>query len=163
MTIDPEYLAGGYEGNLYVLGRLTDGLTHEDSLLTPAFGGNCLNWLLGHVLTSRNTVCDLLNLEPALPKDRAALYKTGSAPITRETAVPLGYLQGVYESSTAVIAGELRQRTAEDMAVLLQSDTEDDPSPLGRRLMGLYWHESYHIGQVELLRRLAGRTEKVFG
>jgi len=27
-----------------------DGLTHEDSLLQPQPGGNCLNWVVGHLL-----------------------------------------------------------------------------------------------------------------
>jgi hypothetical protein len=32
---------------------------------------------------------------------------------------------------------------------------------MGRRLFGLYFHETFHTGQTELLRQLAGTDDKV--
>jgi hypothetical protein len=32
---------------------------------------------------------------------------------------------------------------------------------VGQRLFGLYFHQTYHIGQTELLRQLAGVNDKV--
>lgn len=32
---------------------------------------------------------------------------------------------------------------------------------VGQRLFGLYFHETYHTGQTELLRQLAGTDDKV--
>ena len=41
-----------------------EGLTHEDSLLQVPFRGNCLNWVLGHILTYRATMLEIVGLEP---------------------------------------------------------------------------------------------------
>jgi hypothetical protein len=32
---------------------------------------------------------------------------------------------------------------------------------VGQRVLGLYFHETYHVGQLELLRQLAGTGDKV--
>ena len=34
-------------------------------------------------------------------------------------------------------------------------------STLGERLFFLYFHETYHVGQTEFLRQLAGKDDKV--
>jgi hypothetical protein len=37
----------------------------------------------------------------------------------------------------------------------------NNPRPLGGFLAFLDWHESYHVGQLELLRQLAGKVDKI--
>jgi uncharacterized damage-inducible protein DinB len=32
---------------------------------------------------------------------------------------------------------------------------------VGQRVFFLYFHESYHVGQTELLRQLAGKNDKI--
>jgi hypothetical protein len=32
---------------------------------------------------------------------------------------------------------------------------------LGNRLFFIYYHETYHVGQTELLRQLAGKNDKI--
>jgi hypothetical protein len=157
--IDPELLAGGFEANMRVITRLTQGLSQADSLLVPSFGGNCMNWVLGHVTSTRNHVLALLDQEPVWDEETATRYRTGADPITGECAgaVPLERMLADLADSTARIASALRARTADDMAANRQE------AAIGQSLLGLYWHEAYHIGQLELFRRLAGRTEKVFG
>ena len=43
-----------YKTNHWVVTNQTDDLTHDDSLLQLPFRGNCLNWILGHILVSRH-------------------------------------------------------------------------------------------------------------
>lgn len=45
-----------YGFNYMALQRNTAGLSHEDSLVQPQPAGNCLNWVLGHILAHRNDV-----------------------------------------------------------------------------------------------------------
>jgi len=155
--IDPSLLAGNFARDDYVVGRLTEDLTHEDSLRVPPSGGNCLNWLLGHILVSRNTALAALGLEPVAIGGAADRYRTGTAPISEAEAVNFGDLLADLRDSGARIGAALRERGPDDMAAVHGETT------VGELLLGLSWHETYHTGQLELLRRLAGKTEKVFG
>ncbi len=50
--------------NYQVLKKNLDGVTHEESLIQPEGGGNCLNWVLGHIVATRDNAIRLLNQEP---------------------------------------------------------------------------------------------------
>ena len=164
MTVEPAYLINGFSGNAWVVSRLTEDLTHADSLLVPSYGGNNLNWILGHVVLARHRVLKLLKLEPVWDEDFLALYETGTERITEENAVDLATLLADLKTTSDRIASALGEKKFVDMAISMPPESEDRPPPtLGEKLLGLYWHESYHIGQFELLRRVAGKTEKVFG
>ena len=54
--MDKKMIQGLFETNYWVVTNQTKGLTHEDSLLQLPFRGNCLNWVLGHCLVSRESV-----------------------------------------------------------------------------------------------------------
>ena len=46
----------------------------------PEPAGNCINWVLGHMVTGRGLVLMLAGAEPAvLTDDEAASYRRGSA------------------------------------------------------------------------------------
>ena len=154
--IDPNIIADGFQFNMRVITPLVDGLTHEDSLLVAAFGGNCINWILGHVLVSVQRALELV--DAPLVYDDLSQYETGSDPLSAEQAIPFDKLLGALDTATNRAADGIRQLSDEDMHA-----PYGDDNTVGGRLHGLYWHETYHIGQLELLRRLAGKTEKVFG
>ena len=146
-----------YYGLTYrVIRRQLDGITHEESLVQPPFRGNCLNWVLGHIVVSRTPL--LTSLEEALPWTEAdtARYQRGSDPITvQEQALPLPkLLEFLEESQARVLAGLARIST-----VRLEAQVDD--GTLAEQIALLNWHETYHVGQLELLRQLAGKNDKV--
>ena len=67
--------------NYDVLKKNLEGVTHDESLLQPPGGANCLNWVLGHVVATRDVALELLHQQPIWSKEDAALYRRGSAPI----------------------------------------------------------------------------------
>ncbi|MEM8861918.1 MAG: hypothetical protein AAGD96_26650 [Chloroflexota bacterium] len=80
--MDKKMISGLFETNYWVVTRQVDGLTHEDSLLQLPFRGNCLNWVLGHLLVSRQDALKLLGIDGSWTEDEIARYKFDSAPIT---------------------------------------------------------------------------------
>lgn len=44
-----------YEFSYGALNRNLDGITDEESLFIPQPAGNCINWVLDHVVAVRNT------------------------------------------------------------------------------------------------------------
>lgn len=61
----PAFLCDLYGQTYDVIRRQTAGLTHEDSLLQPSHGGNCLNWVVGHITIARANILALLGEQPA--------------------------------------------------------------------------------------------------
>ena len=159
--IDPEHLANAFALNLNIIRMQTEGLTHEDSLLQPPFRGNCLNWVLGHIAVNRDLVLQVLGEEPILSEEEAVRYQSGSEPVTgnEEDILTLIMLRAALERAQEGITSGLQRVTPEDLA--MEIEVGEHTMARGQRLFGLYFHETYHTGQTELLRQLAGKNDKV--
>ena len=64
--ITAENLIAMYARNVLFIKQLTEGLTHVDSLAQPPVPGNCMNWVMGHIVAYRNRLSDMLGQPPAL-------------------------------------------------------------------------------------------------
>ena len=143
----------------YAIHANLEGFTHEDGLRRPEPDGNCANWVLGHIVASRNGILAILGEEPALHGAVADRYKRGSSAISHERdAAHMELLVKALDDSQERILDALARATALDLAkpaaapVVTSGDTS-----VGGQLSFLHFHESYHSGQLGLLRRLAGK------
>jgi DinB family protein len=137
------------------LERNLEGLTDSEALVAPAPGGNCVNWLVGHILVTRDRVHALLDLTPAwdtsLPSSEP--YRRGSHGRLPDGVPTLAALRAARERSQAqvleglerVTPGRLAERASETMTVAEQ-------------LGFLGFHEAYHVGQAGLSRRFLGKA-----
>jgi hypothetical protein len=151
---DAQSLSQSYGSTHWLIGKLVDGLSNDDSLVQPPFEANCLNWVLGHILAGRNEALSYLAAEPIWDEAEAARYKTGSPPITRaDQALPFERLLNDFEESQRRLVAALEDTSAEQLATVV--DTRFGERPVGQHIDGLHWHETYHTGQLEILRALA--------
>lgn len=158
--IEPTLIITLLDRNYSVLKDQTDGLTHEDSLLQLPFRANCMNWVLGHILSSRSGFMIALGLTPIWTDEQRAIYLRGSAGITEanaDKAISLAVMLRDLDASQEQIAACLKTRTFADM--LLPSDRPN--MTMGERLGHSVWHEAYHTGNTEALRQLAGTDDQV--
>jgi uncharacterized damage-inducible protein DinB len=131
-----------------------EGMTHEQSVLQPSPGGNCANWILGHLTNVQNGVMRLVGEKPVW--ESGDLAKAGDDPITGPTnSIHWDTLRDRFLGS--------RERCLTAVSAL--SDTalaETVPHPFGgtcsraELLNTLAFHQSYHTGQLALSRRIAG-------
>ena len=154
-------LIGALERNLGIVKGQTQGLTHADSLLQLPFRGNCLNWVLGHLAANRSSMLQSLGEKPVLSEAQVQRYGYGSEPVCGDTGdiLTLEQLLAVLEQSQQAIAASLQKSSAAELAREVQSFL--GTTTLGQLLFFLYWHESYHTGQTEALRQLAGKDDHV--
>jgi hypothetical protein len=154
-------LIAALERNLGIVKSQTQGLTHADSLLQMPFRGNCLNWVVGHLVSNRNTMLHFLGEKAILSEAQAKRYGYGSQPVCGdgEDILTLERLLALLEQSQKSLAARLQTMKAEDLEREVQSFL--GTTTLGQLLFFLYWHESYHTGQTEPLRQLAGKDDKV--
>jgi uncharacterized damage-inducible protein DinB len=159
--VTAEQLVEAYGRNLGIVKRQVQGLTHADSVLQLPFRGNCLNWVLGHIADSRNTVLKALGAEPVLTEAQAKRYGYGSAPVTcdGEDIMRLEELLAALELSQERLETALARATPEELA--READFAGGTMKVGQQVFFLYFHDTYHAGQTELLRQLAGTDDKV--
>jgi hypothetical protein len=138
-----------------------DGLSQADSLLQPQPGGNCLNWVVGHLVVNLADI--LTTLDGRLPADLPNLehYGFGSEPVLGEGpgVLNLSVLLESYAQLTTIIADRLAQMAETDFDEEIEFYQGNNRR--GYVAFFFFFHHSYHIGQLEQLRNLAGRTEKV--
>jgi uncharacterized damage-inducible protein DinB len=146
--------------NAWVVGKQTEGLTHADSLLQLPFRGNCLNWVLGHIVGNRNGILKVLGEPPIWSEEEEAPYKYGSEPITcDENCHSLEKLLSDFGRSQEPLVAALERISQEELAKTIETFRGEEL--LGDHVAFLLWHESYHVGQLELLRQLAGTDDAV--
>jgi hypothetical protein len=137
--------------NYEVLKKNLEGITHDDILIQPQ-GGNCLNWVIGHIVATRDGALQLLKKDPIWSQEEAEIYRRGSAPI-RDSSRALSLRKLVSDldrSQDRLIAG-LTEASGAELSAAAGEQT------VGETLFVLQMHEAYHAGQTGLLRRIAGR------
>ena len=154
-------LADAFARNVNVIKMQTEGLTHEDSLRQLPFRSNCLNWVLGHLAENRDHVLELLG-EPPQIGELSSRYKRGSDPLTEsgQGTLRLEEILDWLDRAQKHIAPAILQM--DDAAWSREVKTSNNrTATVGQRVFFLYFHETYHVGQTELYRQLAGKDDKV--
>jgi hypothetical protein len=138
-----------FEMNSWALHSNLEGLTHAESLERPPSGVNSLNWIVGHIVATRAGALRLLKAEPVWEEAIAEPYRRGAK---QEPSQPLALERLVSDfdrSQAGIVAalGVLPEGALQEMG---------RKEPVGLELAFLSFHESYHVGQTGIHRRLLG-------
>lgn len=149
------------ENELEIVRLQSEGLTDSDIFVQPLNGGNCLAWVLGHIADG------LVNIQKSLggrvPASVPGLerYGRGSEPILRaeEGLLSLTELLDLIEQLNDAVQATLAQMEEVDFEE--EIDWFSGKERRGWCAFFMFFHYTYHIGQLEFLRNLAGKTEKI--
>lgn len=140
-----------YEGNTWLIHRFVDGVTDDDSLLQLPFEANCMNWILGHIVARRNSSLACLDVPSIWPAGVAETYVTGSPPLQNGAdARSFSLLVDDLDKAQAALEHALSQ--ADDQALDAIVENDRGTKSAIEHIQGFHWHETYHIGQLEILR-----------
>jgi hypothetical protein len=143
-----------------VLRRNTEGLTHEDSLIQPQPDGNCLNFVVGHLMSVYDQALGLVGQEPVLGVEALKRYMRGSPPL-RDPAEAMDFheLLAAWDTASERFDAGLATLTPEVMERPMPGpDSKGELTETVRSLLAvILFHQTYHVGQTGLLRRIAGR------
>lgn len=160
--ISPSELAEAYGRNVMIVKLQAEGLSQEDSLTQLPFRGNCMNWIVGHVVTNRYSVLKLLQGEEPGGAERLGRYIREAQPITAdgEGVLPLDELLARLEEAQEQMAALLAEIAPErlDAQVAFFGNRS---MTVAQWLMFFYFHDTYHTGQTEILRQAAGKDDKI--
>ena len=142
----------------FVFGSNLKGLTDEDAMKQPSPGGNCLNWVVGHIVGSRAGTLGVLGQESPFGVEKYARYERGSKPVVdSEGTLPLAEMVADFAATAQGLKAGLAGLTPEMLAEKAPFSPGENPQEtVGSLLAGLVFHEGYHIGQLGILRRVAG-------
>lgn len=128
-------------------------VTQMESLFQPLYEGNCINWVLGHILAYRGDLIELLGAEPIWDEAYVAAYRRGAPPITAdaEHVHTVDTMLKQLDRTQTILVEKLRGLTDEELAQPVNGER------LGILLAGYQSHEAYHVGQLSVLRRIAGK------
>jgi hypothetical protein len=135
------------------------GVTQQESLINPKPEGNCLNWVVGHLVCIYNKVMPLLG-QKALPEaDRLKRYDRGSAPVRNASeAMELSELLSIWDEASQRVDDGLSSLTPEMLDARASFSPTNDPNETVRSLVStILFHQAYHSGQLGVLRRIAGK------
>ena len=134
----------------YVIKEKTEGLTHADSMLQLPFPGNCMNWILGHLMVYRMQCLGVIDGVSEADEEEFVLYGFGSEPMTdSDKAIPLETLLARLDAISEQITAALEEMPDSRLDELL--DEEHGVTVAQRLHFNLVYHEAYHVGQLEPL------------
>jgi uncharacterized damage-inducible protein DinB len=130
------------------------GITHEQSLYQPAAGVNSINWLIGHLISSRTRILACLGQPAIWSGEQRARYRNGSDVIAANGP-------GVMQMDSLVRDYRLSHEATIIGFHGITPEHMDDPSDfrgptIADTLLYLQFHEAHHIGQIMSVREHLG-------
>jgi uncharacterized damage-inducible protein DinB len=143
-------------GSFYRLAKMNlEGITAVDSIRQPRPGGNCANWILGHLVGAQNSAMGLAKQTPVWEDD--SLARASSTPITSaEGAIDWDTLVERFVASESRFLSGLDALTEDELDEDGFVDPFGNPTTRGQLLNFLALHQNYHVGQLGMTRRLIG-------
>jgi uncharacterized damage-inducible protein DinB len=140
----------------FVINKNLEGVNHRESLVHPQPDGHSMNWVLGHLVRTRNEILELMGRKPLYPKNKFEIYTPKG--FTPDSAVDVEELKKCFNAL---------QNELEDGVLSLSPEKLREPASLrpgqdskdtvGSILNTVLWHEAYHAGQLGIIRRVAGK------
>jgi uncharacterized damage-inducible protein DinB len=153
--VDPRSIAFQFAVGSFVFERNLAGISDEESLRTPKPAGNSLNWIVGHIVRTRNQALGLLGVQPAFDDSDFAAYG-GQSPASQ--ALSLTELKRRFQILGPSLASALEKATATQLEARAPFSPTNNPNEtVGSLLASIAFHEAYHLGQTGLSRRLLGK------
>jgi uncharacterized damage-inducible protein DinB len=137
-----------------------EGISHADSLVQPKAGGNCLNWVLGHLACVYNNSLALVGEQPVRDTAVLARYDRGSKPIvSKDEALELSELLAIWNEAAQRFQKGLESLSKSRLDEAAPFSPTNNPKETVRSLLTtIFFHQAYHAGQLGMLRRIAGKN-----
>ncbi len=142
-------LVKSYEYTAEVILTQVNDLKHEESLFQLLENGHSINWLLGHIVSSRTSPLQTVGAVAVWSEEDRSRYRHGSRPIGQDES-------GVLQLAQLVdIFGHTQNRLIDrfnkmDALALAQPSGFAANSVLDS-LLYFHFHESYHVGQITVV------------
>ena len=153
-----EALQRSYEYTAEVIRQQVSEITLRESLIQPIAGGHSINWLLGHIVSSRSFPLRLLGEAQVWDDETRERYRDGSNAIGADgpRVVPIDKLMTLFDTSQRRLIAGLGK--TEEEAMNLRSGY--GYNTVLDSLLYFHFHETYHVGQMTMVAEMLGKRAK---
>ncbi|HLO66857.1 MAG TPA: DinB family protein [Holophaga sp.] len=151
-----EPVAKNYALGTYMLDRAVGDFLEADWAVRDA-AGHDPRWIAGHLALYRQSGLAMLGL-PRAEEPWMACFARGKSAADVPADLDMGKVLASFRAAGEAMAGGWDALTAEALAGPLGRTLPDGTSTLADGLRFLAWHETYHLGQLGLFRKLAGKA-----
>ncbi len=138
-----------------ILGQVVGDFTEADWQVRDA-AGHTPRWIMGHLAASRLRLVELMGMEP-IPVAWMAVFGRGTSAADVPEHLDLRSVVQAFHDAHRRMAAHWEKLAPEQLAKPLGRTLPDGSDSIGGAIRFLAWHEAYHLGQLGMLRRLAGK------
>nr|WP_320132392.1 DinB family protein [uncultured Holophaga sp.] len=149
-------LALTYATSARFLGNLLDDFTPADWYLTDA-QGHQPRWIVGHLAASRLKLAAALG-SPLEPVAWEACFARGTSLLDIPQELQGPECLEVFRQTQAALESRWEGLIPADLERPIGRTLPNGSDTVRGMVAFLAWHEAYHLGQLGLLRRLAGKA-----
>jgi uncharacterized damage-inducible protein DinB len=138
-------------------------LTHEESLIQPPFNHNCMNWVVGHIMQSRDKMLQLVDEPSVWTAEQIERYERESSPVVDNTdTVRFEQMRLDLQTTHERLIAKLGTMTGQELRATAKPVVKGISDwTIEQFLSFLLWHETYHVGQTDILRQVIGKNDKI--
>lgn len=131
-----------FDLNYHIIHANLEEVSQEESIKPSGDGGVSINWILGHLILTRDSIFSILGVEKMFPEHLAPTYSRGTANVTATNAEKLEDLLALLDKTQEVLKAEIEMKIDEEKRA---------------KVAFFGFHESYHAGQLGIMRRVIGK------
>jgi len=151
------WLGKRFHFNFRTVEVLVEGLDPADWERSPGgAGGNNAHWILGHIVAARRMVLRRLGSDEP-EADWEKIFDMGAQPEGTREFPSVEDLMSELEATDQDFFARLSGLSEEQAEADFGRKLPDKSKTLLEGLAFFHFHESYHLGQLGLLRRMAGK------
>lgn len=140
-----------YEFHTMLIHRFVDGVDHQESVLQLPFEHNCMNWILGHIVTNRSHALEAVGATHDWQEAVRARYHQDTPPVTTASdAIEFSTLVKYLDQSVRLMQAAL-EGVPDAQLGEIHSNYRGEKSRY-EHLTSFHWHEGFHLGQLDILR-----------
>ena len=137
------------------LANLTKDLTPLDWQAQDAVGHDP-RWVVGHIATYRRKVLGMVGL-PQAPAGWEDAFVRGKSSADLPPDLDMAVVTAAFHACQPLLEARWEALTPEALAAPFGRTLPNGLDTVGGAIQFMAWHEAYHLGQLGLLRRLAGK------
>ena len=143
------------EFNNMMFNNVTQDITDEQAGIVLDGCTNTFNWIVGHIVGSRNYIASLAGAKEDFGHPEYSGGKDHSYD-PEKTYLKLSVLMEKWNEQTMVMMNHLSKLTDEDLDAEAPMWFPNEENTIANAIGFMQMHESYHIGQLSLYRKSLG-------
>jgi len=148
-------LARTFGRNTQLLQHMIRELTDGDMLASTG-ASNTIGWILGHILLTRGELLHRLQQECHISAEEQT-FKQG-VPKNMKATLPLELALREFVSRGEQIIRTIHALSDDALVQPLDLEPPGGKGNLGTLAAGIAWHETFHLGQIDLIKVATGKA-----